>query len=49
MFAVLVGAWYENQPIASDFALYATTLLMGFAVTKLPLERLVRRRPGLQG
>ncbi|MGQ7818279.1 DMT family transporter [Metapseudomonas furukawaii] len=43
VFAVLVGAWYEGQPIAPDFAFYTTTLLAGFAVTKLPLERWSRR------
>ncbi|WP_442969250.1 DMT family transporter [Pseudomonas sp. Q1-7] len=43
VFAVLIGAWYEGQAISRDFALYAATLLAGFALTKLPLERLAER------
>ena len=45
VFAVLVGAWYEGIKISNDFALWATILLMGFAITKLPIEKLLARKP----
>lgn len=40
VFAVLVGAWYEDIEISQDFALWSAVLLMGFAMTKLPVEKL---------
>lgn len=44
VFAVLVGAWYEGISISNDFALWATILLVGFAITKLPVEKLLARK-----
>jgi len=43
VFALLVGAWYEGISISNDFALWAAILLVGFAVTKLPLEKVLAR------
>jgi len=48
VFAVLVGAWYEGLSISNDFALWATILLVGFAMTKLPLEKLLARKLQLE-
>jgi len=45
VFAVLVGAWYEGITISNDFAIWATILLMGFAITKLPIEKLLAHKP----
>ena len=41
VFAVLVGAWYEGIEISQDFALWSAVLLTGFAITKLPMEKLM--------
>jgi putative membrane protein PagO len=41
VFAVLVGAWYEGMPISTDLATWSAILLAGFAITKLPLEKLL--------
>lgn len=43
VFAVLVGAWYEGTPISKDLLRYTTMLLAGFAITKLPLEKLLNK------
>ena len=44
---VLVGGWYEGIKICGDLALWATVLLIGFAITKPPLEKLLARKPHL--
>lgn len=44
VFAVLAGAWYEGIRISNDFALWATILLVGFAITKLPVEKLLAHK-----
>jgi drug/metabolite transporter (DMT)-like permease len=44
VFAVLIGAWYEGQSISKDLALYSTVLLGGFAITKLPVEKLLTKK-----
>ncbi|WP_259698875.1 DMT family transporter, partial [Pseudomonas chlororaphis] len=41
VFAVLIGAWYEGTPISRQLILYSMLLLAGFAITKLPVERLL--------
>lgn len=41
VFAVLVDAWYEGAAISRDFAFWSALLLVGFAITKLPLEKLM--------
>ena len=43
VFAVIIGSWYEGLPISRDLALYSALLLTGFAITKVPLERLLKR------
>ena len=37
--AVLIGAWHENISLSRDFLLYTVILLVGFAITKLPIEK----------
>ena len=43
VFAVIVGSWYEGQPISHDLALYSTLLLIGFAITKMPMGNRLRK------
>lgn len=43
VFAVIFGSWYEGQPISSDLATYSAILLAGFAITKLPVEKLLSK------
>jgi putative membrane protein PagO len=45
VFAVLAGTWYEGMEISQDFALWSAVLLVGFAITKLPVEKLLARKP----
>ena len=40
--AVVIGAWYENIPLSNDFLFYTTMLLVGFAITKFPIEKLIQ-------
>ena len=40
--AVLIGAWYEHIPLSGDFLFYAVLLLIGFAITKFPVEKLMQ-------
>ncbi|QIE85957.1 DMT family transporter [Pseudomonas nitroreducens] len=44
VFAVIIGAWYEGQAISTSLALYSLLLLLGFAITKLPLASLFARK-----
>lgn len=44
VFAVLIGAWYENVPVSRELLVYSALLLAGFAITKLPIETLWARR-----
>ena len=44
VFAVIVGSWYEGLPISRDLALYSALLLAGFAITKVPVERLLAKK-----
>ncbi|WP_265533960.1 DMT family transporter [Pseudomonas saponiphila] len=46
VFAVIIGAWYEGLSLSSDLLLYASTLLGGFAITKLPLDKWLSRKTG---
>jgi len=39
VFAVIIGSWYEGQLISPELALYSALLLVGFAITKVPIER----------
>ena len=40
--AVFIGAWYESIPLSNDFLFYTTLLLVGFAITKFPIEKLIQ-------
>lgn len=44
VFAVIIGSWYEGQPISRDLALYSALLLAGFAITKVPVEKLLAKQ-----
>ena len=44
VFAVIIGAWYEGVPISHDLMLYSAILLAGFAITKLPIEKLLAKK-----
>ena len=37
--AVVVSVWYENMPISEGFLFYTVVLLIGFAITKFPIEK----------
>jgi len=39
VFAVMIGAWYEGQVISPELIGYSAVLLIGFAITKLPVEK----------
>ena len=41
--AVLIDAWYENTPLSGDFLFYTILLLIGFTITKFPIERLIQK------
>ncbi|QHD02373.1 EamA family transporter [Pseudomonas sp. S04] len=43
VFAVMIGAWYEGQVISRELIGYSAVLLMGFAITKLPVEKWLAR------
>ena len=38
------GAWYEGVAISRDLMLYSAILLAGFAITKLPVEKLLAKK-----
>jgi putative membrane protein PagO len=44
VFAVIIGSWYEGLPISRDLIIYSTVLLAGFAITKLPVEKLLPKK-----
>ena len=44
LFAVIIGSWYEGQPISRDLALYSALRLAGFAITKVPVEKLLAKQ-----
>ena len=44
VFAVIIGAWYEGVAISRDLMLYSAILLAGFAITKLPVEKLLAKK-----
>ena len=44
VFAVIIGAWYEGVSISRDLMLYSAILLAGFAITKLPVEKLLAKK-----
>ncbi|MGF6207412.1 putative membrane protein PagO [Pseudomonas frederiksbergensis] len=43
VFAVVIGAWYEGQSISRELMGYSAVLLAGFAITKLPVEKWLKR------
>ena len=44
VFAVIIGSWYEGLPISTDLAIYSAILLGGFAITKMPVEKLLVKK-----
>ncbi|WAG77350.1 EamA family transporter [Metapseudomonas furukawaii] len=44
VFAVIIGAWYEGHAISRELALYSMLLLVGFAITKVPIEKLLVKK-----
>ncbi|WP_339385877.1 DMT family transporter [Burkholderia sp. Ac-20379] len=44
VFAVMIGAWYEGVALSRELIGFSALLLFGFAITKLPVERLLGRR-----
>lgn len=44
VFAVIAGSWYESVPITHGLAIYSALLLTGFAITKLPVEKLLANK-----
>ncbi|MCW8199105.1 EamA family transporter, partial [Verminephrobacter aporrectodeae subsp. tuberculatae] len=46
VFAVVIGSWYEGLSLSTDLVTYSAILLVGFAATKMPVEKLLaRERP----
>lgn len=43
VFAVMIGAWYEGQSLSRELMGYSAVLLAGFAITKLPVEKWLKR------
>ena len=43
VFAVVIGSWYEGLRISADLVAYSAILLGGFAITKLPVEKLLAK------
>ncbi|WP_240975806.1 DMT family transporter [Paraburkholderia aromaticivorans] len=43
VFAVVIGAWYEGMAISKNLCFYSALLLLGFAITKLPVEKLTAK------
>lgn len=39
--SVVIGAWYDDQPLGQNFLIWMAVLLAGFAITKFPLETLL--------
>ncbi|MFK3788817.1 DMT family transporter [Pseudomonas piscis] len=44
VFAVVISAWYEGVAISRELVGFIVLLLTGFAITKLPIEKLLGRR-----
>ncbi|HCB1501042.1 TPA: DMT family transporter [Klebsiella michiganensis] len=42
VFAIAIDAWYEGSVISVEFVVFTALLLFGFAITKFPLEKLLR-------
>ncbi|MNR36746.1 putative DMT superfamily transporter inner membrane protein [compost metagenome] len=43
VFAVVIGAWHEGTGISRELGVYTLLLLVGFSITKLPIERLLTK------
>ncbi|OZI65283.1 DMT family transporter [Bordetella genomosp. 1] len=43
VFAVIIGAWYEGVDVSRKLIGFTALLLAGFAITKLPIEKLLGR------
>ncbi|MBB6083666.1 DMT family transporter [Castellaniella defragrans] len=44
VFAIVIGTWYEGAVVSLDLVGFTTLLLVGFAITKLPVEKLLGRK-----
>ena len=42
--AVLLSAWYENMALSGHFLFYTLMLLIGFSITKFPIEKLIQKK-----
>ncbi len=40
VFAIGLGAWYEDRPVTEEFMVFSGLMLLGFAITKLPFGKL---------
>lgn len=45
--AIAIGAWYEGHPVSPDFSFFSGVMLLGFAITKIPVEKLLVKRRAL--
>lgn len=43
VFSIAIGAWYESHDLSTSFIYYAALMLLGFGLTKIPLERYARQ------
>lgn len=41
VFAIAIGAWYEGTLISIELVIFTALLLVGFAITKFPIEKLL--------
>lgn len=45
--SIAIGAWYEGHAVSSDFAFFSGVMLSGFAITKIPIEKLLLKKSAL--
>ena len=41
--SVMIGAWYDHKPLNEDFVMFMMVVILGFSITKFPLEDLLSR------
>jgi drug/metabolite transporter (DMT)-like permease len=42
VFAIMIDSWYDRTPLSENFIIFTLILLAGFAITKFPVELLLR-------